>query len=747
MESYKISSKAQAIPDLQVVCAQMECTKENPKYEEIKALFYRFFREVCEKARPQAVYGCGSVPAVYATQQLPTGTEVLYLFTTVGDEISQWSSEQIAAGNYLEGLLIDAMADSCLFSYTESVMLHIRDYCRQRKKGIAQRLEAPTDVPIELLKEAHACTNAGQMIGIELTSGYMLKPLKSMCQIFELTDNTECFKVEHDCTRCGNKKCALRQVAMASIIIRRKTKEASFEASKAERAEEYIETCIEVKKGENLLDVLREHGYIAQSVCGGNGTCKKCQVEIEGVGKRLACETTIEGSIVVEVEEPETNFAILAADAHIQLAGENAYRVSKKLIEADGELAVAVDIGTTTLAFSLVNLSTGKVINSYTRLNHQCAYGADVISRMQASNEGQAQVLQKSIQEDLCIGIGELLKKHCLEETAISRMVISANTTMGHLLLGYSCETLGVHPFTPVSIATLECNGAQLLGKEVYANCKVTLLPGISAFVGADIVSGMYQCAFTSKERPSLLIDLGTNGEMAIGTKDRLLVTSAAAGPAFEGGNITYGIGSVAGAICGVHIEKNKAEAAKEEYTVELKTIANAKPCGICGTGVLEAIARLLEQGVIDETGYMAEAYFEKGFPLAKKADGEVIFLTQKDVREIQLAKSAVRAGLETLLLRYGVTYDELENVYLAGGFGHFLDVETAVRIGMLPKELKEKTVSIGNASLNGAIRYLLETDSRQQCEQIVSNAEEISLARDVAFQDLYMEHMMFESE
>ena len=179
---------------------------------------------------------------------------------------------------------------------------------------------------------------------------------------------------------------------------------------------------------------------------------------------------------------------------------------------------------------------------------------------------------------------------------------------------------------------------------------KTVLLPGNSAFVGADIVSGLYSCGFHGNEKICALIDLGTNGEMAIGNKDRLMVTSTAAGPAFEGGNIKWGVGSVRGAIAGVHIENG---------TTEIKTIGDThKAVGICGTGVIEAAAELLRNGLIDETGAMSEDYFDDGFPLAINEKGEEISFTQKDVREIQLAKSAIRAGFETMLKRYGADYE-----------------------------------------------------------------------------------------
>ena len=345
---------------------------------------------------------------------------------------------------------------------------------------------------------------------------------------------------------------------------------------------------------------------------------------------------------------------------------------------------------------------------------------------------------------------------------------------MLHLLMGYSCEGLGVYPFKPVTLQLEQRNFREVFEEikagdtepvkwqytrngpvkvqvnrdekssselliEGFSHAQVYLLPGNSTYVGADIMSGLYACEFFRKEEISVLIDLGTNGEMAIGNKDRILVTSTAAGPAFEGGNIKWGVGSIAGAISQVQIRDGKAE---------VHTIDNRPAVGICGTGVIETTAELVNKGLVDEAGVLEETYFENGFPLAKTINGEMITFTQKDVREIQLAKSAIRAGLETLLLRYGVTYEQIDKVYLAGGFGFFLDIQKAVEIGMLPKQLQEKTVAAGNTSLDGAISFLAhERQANEILPKIAELGEEIQLSTDPQFNDFYMKYMMFEEE
>ncbi len=449
--------------------------------------------------------------------------------------------------------------------------------------------------------------------------------------------------------------------------------------------------------------------------------------------------------------------------------------------EKTGTFCVAVDIGTTTLALALLE-EGGKTANggknqsesplhAVTLLNSQRSYGADVISRIQQSVAGQGRALQTCIQRDLRQGLGQLTEEYGIVLDAVRRIAISANTAMLHLLMGYECDTLGVYPFTPVNVDRIQANGGLLEGNGAYAGketsskgkaalendvrpelvkqtengqekhsiswekIKVDLLPGVSTFVGADIVAGMSACGFGECEEVCLLVDLGTNGEMALGNWERILVASTAAGPAFEGGNIAWGIGSVRGAICSVIIEGGRAA---------VRTIQDAPPVGICGTGVVETTAELLRTGLLDETGLLAEAYFEEGFPLARTAEGKQISFTQKDVREFQLAKAAVRAGIETLLARYGISAKQVVRIYLAGGFGYRLDWRKAMAIGMLPDGFSGRIHAVGNAALAGTAGYLQSKKGEESALFLPGICEEVPLATDAYFNELYLQHMMF---
>ena len=450
--------------------------------------------------------------------------------------------------------------------------------------------------------------------------------------------------------------------------------------------------------------------------------------------------------------------------------------------EKTGTFCVAVDIGTTTLALALLeeggktanggkNRSERSPLHAVTLLNSQRSYGADVISRIQQSVAGQGRALQTCMQRDLRQGLGQLTEEYGIALDAVRRIAISANTAMLHLLMGYECDTLGVYPFTPVNVDRIQANGGLLEGNGAYAGketsskgkaalendvrpelvkqtengqekhsiswekIKVDLLPGVSTFVGADIVAGMSACGFRESEEVCLLVDLGTNGEMALGNRERILVASTAAGPAFEGGNIAWGIGSVRGAICSVIIEGGRAA---------VRTIQDAPPVGICGTGVVETTAELLRTGLLDETGLLAEAYFEEGFPLARTAEGKQISFTQKDVREFQLAKAAVRAGIETLLARYGISAKQVVRIYLAGGFGYRLDWRKAMAIGMLPDGFSGRIHAVGNAALAGTAGYLQSKKGEESSLFLPGICEEVPLATDACFNELYLQHMMF---
>lgn len=392
---------------------------------------------------------------------------------------------------------------------------------------------------------------------------------------------------------------------------------------------------------------------------------------------------------------------------------------------------IAVDVGTTTLAMQLVDMDTKEICATYSALNSQRFYGADVLRRINAANRGKADHLQEMVCEDIRKGIQKLLKDNGLGAWQLLKIVIACNTTMVHLLMHLSCETLGVYPFTPITLSRIEPD----------AEIHTSILPGISAYIGGDIVAGLMACDFDRTADRSLFLDLGTNGEMVIGNRYELICTSTAAGPAFEGGNISAGTGGIAGAICAVTISR----IARNDLKCEIQTIGDEPPIGICGAGLVEAVSELLRANIIDETGCYIDSYFDEGYVLGTTSSGKAICLTQQDIREFQMAKAAIRAGLELLIARYDIPYHEIKHVYLAGGLGQYINIEKAVQVGLFPKELQGRISAVGNTSLRGAYLDITEPEAKAREEALIAVAKDFPLALDDDFNELYMKYMYFE--
>lgn len=361
----------------------------------------------------------------------------------------------------------------------------------------------------------------------------------------------------------------------------------------------------------------------------------------------------------------------------------DSFSLNKQSLNPREGFGIAVDIGTTTVVLALADLSTGEIYARHSFMNPQREFGPDVISRISAANEGKLENLRSAITGIIAEGVETILESRGIAPEQVRDMVIAGNTTMVYLLLGFPCRSLGVFPFKPAYTAAESYGFSEIFGSELL-RCSVRIIPFLSAFVGGDITAGLLH-VFQGSCKRFVLIDLGTNGEMALCDNGMLTVTSTAAGPAFEGGG--HGGGA---------------------------------------SGVIGDLAELVRGGFVDETGLLAE----NAPPL----------FTQKEIRDLQLAKSAVRSGLEILLERLG--YDALEAVYLAGGIGQAMDVDCAVRIGLLPAELKDKVRAVGNASLGGAVYALL---TQQDANKFYHGLTEINLSNHPKFNDYFMDYMYFE--
>lgn len=709
------------------VLKAMDCYEDSPVYEEVVDTYEEIYEDMLSLVEPVGILGFGTLPESVATEKYKAGTPVVYMVMSIGNGIKEESTKAFQEGDYVKGMLTDAMADDALFSMEEQILARLKEVCREHNVGVLARLEAPHDISMESQKTAWEHLELKRRFGIDISTGFMFDPVKTSCQVFVLTEDADSFKAQHDCRKCPNIHCRLRNIPDTEVVVHRGAETKT----------------ILVKEGESLLDAfIRQEIYIS-APCGGKGRCGKCGIQVLNGNTWISDED----KKIYSEEELDAGWRLSCCLYPTEELEVSVSQSDESLFEAVGETEnteesgteesfyhVAVDIGTTTIAMSLIGGESGKVFHTVTSVNSQRAYGADVISRIQASVDGKKEELKKSIQKDLQDSMEKLLKETGVSGEDVGKIVIGGNTTMGHLLMGYDCDTLGVFPFTPVNIDFIK-GTEEILGTDRFGKKEVVLLPGISTYVGGDIVSGMYAYDFTEKEDICMFIDLGTNGEMGIGNKEKILVTSTAAGPAFEGGNITWGMGSVPGAICSVKLEGTETE---------VKTIREEAPQGICGTGVVETAAELVREEIVDETGALDEDYFDDGFPLAKTPDGKEIVFTQKDVREIQLAKAAVRAGVETLLLRYGIKKEEVSKVYLAGGFGYKLNTDKAIAIGMIPEEWQERIVAVGNSSLSGACKYLKDENGDKTIEKQVSISEEINLSADKEFNEFYMNEMFF---
>ena len=482
---------------------------------------------------------------------------------------------------------------------------------------------------------------------------------------------------------------------------------------------------IEAVKGEKLLDALARAEIYLHASCGGRGICGKCKVKI--VRGNLDNVTPDEEGCVLSCK------AVLKEDLTVFLpeqtgGGVTEFEESSIQGEISG-LGVALDIGTTTLGACLVCLKTGETLKKTSALNPQGVYGADVLSRIQACKEGKLSLLQRLILDKT----NELIKILADGEEIIE-LSVSANTTMLHLFLGVDPQTIGVYPFTPVFLEE-----QVLQGESLGVNAKtVRLLPSASAYIGSDITAGVFTCGMRGMLKTELFVDIGTNGEIVLLNKGKLYATSTAAGPALEGACIECGIGGVAGAIDKVAFQKG------ELYCT---TINGEKAKGICGSGLIDLLAILKAEKLIDENGTFNE---DSESTLAVKLCedrfyiNEDIYLSQKDIRQFQLAKSAIISGIETLLIEKNVLETEIESLYIAGGLGYFMNVDHAVETGLLPKSLRNKAKAVGNTSLAGAKSCLLQKQAREAICNIAKETEIVELSFSQIFQEKYVENMSF---
>ena len=494
--------------------------------------------------------------------------------------------------------------------------------------------------------------------------------------------------------------------------------------------------------GQNLLEVIRGEGVPVHAPCGGHGTWEKCTVYLvteAGEQAVLACRTAAEDGMTVRVPA--------ASPLEVQLTAED----EDVFIPDEGMTGygVACDIGTTTVVCHLIDLVSGKKLATVGEGNAQRPYGGDVISRIKASMEGRRGALTAAITGQLKAMIAALCASAKLGMEEIHTLSIAANTTRCHLLTGLAPDSIGVSPFTPLSRFGDEWD-AKTLGLPFEG--KVYIAPAISGYVGGDITADLLAVELDREEKPVLLIDVGTNGEMALGCGEHFVCCSTAAGPAFEGAQISCGMTAAAGAISSVEWDGEK---------VNCGVIGGGEAVGLCGSGLIDAMAVMLRLGAVDETGRMLDAeededeitdearpylfLLDDGEPAFRLA--EHVWVAQGDVRKLQLGKGAIAAGVQILIDAYGADYDGIAALLLAGGFGSFIRPESAARIGLIPAELLDVTRAVGNTAAQGAQAALVSAEARDRLNKLQQAMEYKELSGLPEFNDAYMEAMMFPEE
>ena len=563
---------------------------------------------------------------------------------------------------------------------------------------------------------------------------------------------------------------------------------------------------IEMEDGASVLEAEIRAGLRPDAPCGGLGKCGKCLVKINGEVVK-ACQVRIsEGETCVvetldragsekiltdgfnrevvlepglrmvqvelekarpgekrsdwqrlldELAEMDSDVEPERMEVDLKLAGElygmrrdsddwyviySGRRILEMRKQAGRRCLAAFDIGTTTIAGYLLDSEDGRMLAVESRMNPQAQYGADVIMRANYALEHGTDVLSRCIREAVNEMLGVLAGDAGISRQDIFQVCIVGNTCMHHLFLGISPASLVHAPYTPAVSERLVLNAGDY-GLDVQRKAELIMLPDIAGYVGADTCGCLLALRQDQKDEISLMIDIGTNGEMVLGNRNRLVTCSTAAGPAFEGAKIECGMRGAAGAVDHV-----KYENGKWDYT----TVGNQPAVGLCGSGLIDLVAGLLDAGMLDENGALSSGQEKQGVfmlvPLEQAGNERGVYLTQKDIGEVQLAKAAIAAGIQMLMKRLGITEEEICSVYIAGAFGNYMDPVSAGKIGLLPAALVKKVKPVGNAAGEGAKIALVNEREMLEMDELVGKIDFVELAASGDFQDYFIDELGFEA-
>jgi len=467
---------------------------------------------------------------------------------------------------------------------------------------------------------------------------------------------------------------------------------------------------LEAAEDETLLSVLRTAGLIMDAPCGGEGRCGKCRVFADGM-EVLACRTPADRDMTVALPQQSAQ--------HILSEG-----VSLSVTQGREGCCLAVDLGTTTVAGYL--LTADKEPAGASLRNPQSVFGADVMSRIRLAVQGQREILSNSIRRCMETLTLTLCRKADVSPGDIQRVCVAGNPAMQQLLLGIPVDNLAKVPFSPVLTQAKTIPAKEIL--PLWDNADFLIVPDIAGFVGADTVSCMLATEQDTREDMVLLVDIGTNAEMVLGNRRRRVACSAAAGPALEGAMIRFGMGGQTGAIDHVWLENDE---------LKCSVIGGGAALGICGSGLIDAVAVALEQGILNKRGKILTD--DNLIHLTDR-----ICLTQEDIRQAQLAKGAIAAGIQLMSNHIGIPLSDIHQVYLAGAFGAYMDPNSACRMGLLPQELGGKITAVGNAALSGAMLLACDECVVERAKKIVETTETLELGTMREFPRCFAKNMRF---
>ena len=541
-----------------------------------------------------------------------------------------------------------------------------------------------------------------------------------------------------------------------------------------------------VPEGTLLLKAARQAGIFIESPCNREGTCGKCKVllhqghladvrqengfhsvtaEDEEAGYVLSCQVSIHGDLRVEVPDTRQHLLKIVADGKCQVleldpliektfdpkSATTTVTAGGQLLETDNGdttanlYGLAIDIGTTTLVVALIDLKTGEALGTNAALNPQALHAQDVLSRIKlgSTDEGLS-LLHKELLHELNRMIGSLASSAQINRSSIYEAVCSGNTTMLTLAAGISPSSLGKFPYH-AELTTVSSYASRALGLQIAYRGQVWFPPIASAYVGADITAGIMAADLPRLKGVTLFVDIGTNGEMVLSENGKITATSTAAGPAFEGMNISSGMRAVSGAIEKVSLTNGN---------VVIHTIAGSRPLGLCGSGLLDAVAELAREEIIDRNGrfvkpgsehfatWQGNLEVEQGRSRFRLAEN--VTLTQQDIRQVQLAKAAVRAGIDMMLLTCSLNPEDVDRVYIAGSFGAHLQVCSLITLGLLPESFADRVEFLGNTSQSGAAAFLLNREIRSDAARVVAQMTVLELSREAEFEKIFLKALAF---